>query len=262
MNKKNFILLLAVLLINILLYFNFQTESKYVISFISISAFIAVFLADKKTKNKTASEFSGYYGKVDDNALKYTLMKLMSEVDKANIDVDVLEQVYTNSLKLFETVITDKKTGLIIENHFKNLLQEETLRSSRYNLKFGLIAIKVLNYDEFKQLNIDYNDILRQIYLSTKSFLREIDQIGRYGNEIIYMLPQTNFKGTVTVADKLLSVIQDIKINDDNTRKINVAIGLSEFPINGKNYETLLNVAEKNVVKSERIGGNQVIFNA
>ncbi len=260
MNKKIISLVIFIIFVNILLYFNFQNMSKYTISILSIILLIIFIIFDKNRKYEE-NKFNGYYGKVNDNELKHTLMSLMSEVDKSNVDAEILEQVYTNSLKLFETVITDKKTGLIIENHFKSLLREEALRSARYNLSFGLIAVKVLNFDEFKNSKIDSTEILRQIYLSTKSFLREVDRTGKYGNEIIYLLPQTNFKGTVTVADKLVSVIQDIKLTDNN-KKIDIAIGLSEFPINGKNYETLLNVLEKNVVKSERIGGNQVIFNA
>ncbi len=264
--SENLFIVIFIIVLNAFLFvINDLPILRIGIIILSIIFLILYFTIINKIKEKSLKKETNHSfdlgEEITDNSLKYTLMNIMNEVDKANIDSEILEQVYLNSLKLFETIITDKKTGLIIENHFKNILKNEIARSIRYHLNFGIIIIKIINYKEFKRLKIEKNELLRQIYHTTKSFLRDVDHIGKYGDEIIYLLPQTDFKGTVTVADKLLSVIRDIKFSEENIR-LDIAIGLSEFPINGKNYDTLLNLAEKNVIKSEHIGGNQVIFNA
>lgn len=191
--------------------------------------------------------------------LKFRLNNYLDKITDKNIDINLLEDAYLKSIKIFESLVTDNETGTLLEEHFKLLLDLEINRSTRYKKVFSLLLVKIQN-DNIIQININY--IFKKIVQLSRNFLREIDVIGKYKEKmLVLLLPETSIKGAIIVANRILELSQQLKNNDEKLFEINLAIGLSSFPYNGKNLNILLEVAEKNIVNSDSANGNQIFFN-
>jgi diguanylate cyclase (GGDEF)-like protein len=185
-----------------------------------------------------------------EQTLKSKLIKYINEIEKMDLNTQELESVYQNSIKLFESIIIDKESGALIEKHFMSIVEDEIKRASRYNLKFGIIILQIGQAAEIK-------NILKRLVNILKNVLRAVDVICRYKNGVIILLPQTDFKGTIRTAERIFSEIKD---SPSIEKDLILNIGVSCFPYNGKNYDVLIKVAEKNVEQSAKLGGNKVIF--
>ncbi len=193
--------------------------------------------------------------------LRAMLLSFIDEIERMKIDTDTLESTYINSIKLFQSIITDKDTNVIIEKHFRSIVDSEIKRAARYNLKFGILLLKIYSPDTVKK-TISIKSVIRELSALSRKILRVVDIIGRYKDGLIYLLPQTDFKGTITAGERILKEIKRQKFigKDGNPVEIKVNIGVSAFPQQGKSYESLIKSAEKNIQQAELLGGNRVIF--
>lgn len=193
--------------------------------------------------------------------LREKLLSFIDEIEQMKIDTDTLESAYINSIKLFQSVITDKDTNVIIEKHFRSIVDSEIKRAVRYNLKFGILLLKIYSPDTVKE-SIKIKNVIRELSTLSRKVLRVVDIIGRYENGLIYLLPQTDLKGTITAGERILKEIKNQKFigKDGNPVEIKINIGVSTFPQHGKSYESLLKSAEKNIQQADMLGGNRVIF--
>ncbi|MBI5896412.1 MAG: diguanylate cyclase, partial [Desulfobacterales bacterium] len=108
---------------------------------------------------------------------------------------------------LFEQATTDGLTKLFVHRYFQFLLDQEISRSRRHKKSFSLIMMDI---DDFKRLNDTYghpvgDEVLRGVAKTIKQNLRAEDSVARYGGEeFVVILPETDTKGALTVAEKPL----------------------------------------------------------
>lgn len=192
--------------------------------------------------------------------LNTRLNELLNDIGSENLDTTVLGDIYVKSIKLFQTLVTDKETGAINEKHFKSLFQTEVNRTVRYGKSFSLLIIKVRNASEFAE---GQNALLKRIAGIIRSFMRDVDILGRFREEFLaLLLPETGIKGAQTVGERVLSRVRKETDQEGRPQDLLLSIGISVCPLNGKNVDVLLNEAEKNIANADRLGGNQVIFSA
>ncbi|MDD5067850.1 MAG: GGDEF domain-containing protein [bacterium] len=252
MNKK--ILFILVLLISALMVILLVLRVKGAVLFVSLALLVNFILTLQLSRGALASQ--------EDHIadLKFKLNDLLNELGKDNVDPQLLEDMYVKSIKLFQTLVTDKETGTVNEKHFKSLFQNEINRSVRYNKTFSLLLIKILNHKEFKE---GLNYLLKKVASVIKGFMRDVDVLGRYRDEnLILLLPETGIKGANTVGERIITYSKNIRDEQGNPFNLLLSIGISVCPINGKNVDVLINASEKNIANADRLGGNQVIFNA
>ena len=122
-------------------------------------------------------------------------------------------------------------TGLFNRRHFFTLANIELERSERYLHPLALI---MLDIDHFKIINDTYGHplgdiILEAIALRCKDAMRKIDILGRYGGEEFFiLLPETDQKRAVKVAERLRQNIAESKIQTEKgMMQVTISLGIS-----------------------------------
>ncbi|MFH0702091.1 MAG: diguanylate cyclase [bacterium] len=170
-----------------------------------------------------------------------------------------------NNAQLYELAITDGLTKLYIHRHFQHLLNNEIKRSDRYQHPLSLLMMDI---DNFKIINDNYghrlgDEILKQIAQIILNTCRKIDMPSRYGGEeFAIILPETEKQNAIKIAERLRSKIQGIIVySQDNNVPVSptISIGVSSYPNNAKDQESLIETADKAMYSAKRKGKNCVV---
>ncbi|AFM40650.1 diguanylate cyclase (GGDEF) domain-containing protein [Desulfosporosinus acidiphilus SJ4] len=112
--------------------------------------------------------------------------------------------------------ITDSLTGLANRRYFDEALRTEFFRLKRSGSTLSLIMLDV---DYFKSFNDSYGHLagdncLRQIGTTLKTIAgRAPDIVARYGGEeFAIILPETEYNGTETLAERIRKAVEDLGI--------------------------------------------------
>jgi two-component system cell cycle response regulator len=166
--------------------------------------------------------------------------------------------------ELKRLTIEDSLTGLYNSRHFFDQLDKEIKRSDRYLHPISLMFIDV---DNFKEINDTYghmigDKILALIAKGIKACLRSNDIAYRFaGDEFTIILPETTSREAKVVADRILSkfAIEPLVINEQETPKITLSIGIAEYQMNEGNQQ-FVHRADVTMYEAKRLGGNSVII--
>lgn len=164
--------------------------------------------------------------------------------------------------KLYELSITDGLTKLYVHRYFKARISEELLRARRYGLTLSLIMMDI---DDFKSFNDTYghqigDKVLQEVANTIKRTVRTgIDIPCRYGGEeMSVILPETRSEEAFQMAERLRINISEIIIrHDEKDLKITVSIGISSFPNDSHNADSLICEADKAMYVSKGHGKNR-----
>ncbi len=178
-----------------------------------------------------------------------------------NLMIEKLEQSQ-KALKDLATI--DELTGVYNRREFNKLLKNELERSWRYSHCFSLL---LLDIDYFKKLNDTYghqagDEALRQIAAILKQEFRELDRVARYGGEeFVIILPETSTASAYAVAERIRQVISNYSLSfNGETIKMTVSGGLTSFPEDGNDRESLIHAADQALYAAKRSGRNQIII--
>jgi two-component system, cell cycle response regulator len=135
---------------------------------------------------------------------------------------------------LQQLAITDNLTQLFNSRHFFGQLKMEIERSTRYSHS---LALMLMDIDFFKLYNDTYghlegDKVLSSIGQMIKSCLRSMDTAYRYGGEeFTVILPYTDGKEAVTVADRIQSALKQIVFfpTAQNAVHVTLSIGVTEY---------------------------------
>lgn len=158
--------------------------------------------------------------------------------------------------KTRELSVTDELTGVYNRRYFGNVLQLEWKRAQRFNRDLSLLMCDV---DYFKKYNdtfghLEGDKILKEIALLLSKNLREVDTVSRFGGEeFILLLPDTDKRGAMAVAEKLRHLVQE------NLRDITVSIGVANFPDDVKDLDDLIDHADIALYEAKDKGRNRVV---
>jgi diguanylate cyclase (GGDEF)-like protein/PAS domain S-box-containing protein len=113
--------------------------------------------------------------------------------------------------ELIDQAIHDPLTGLFNRHYFNEVLEQETLRATRYDHPFGLLMIDV---NRFKEINDTLghpagDDVLREIACVLRECIRETDFIVRYGgDEFLIVLTETG-EEAVKAAERIRTAVRE-----------------------------------------------------
>ena len=123
----------------------------------------------------------------------------------------------------------------------------------------------MIDIDHFKTYNDNYGHlvgdvILRELAKSLRESIREIDFIGRFGGEeFSVFLPQTAKDQALQVAERLREIIANTEFSAyDETLRLTVSIGVANFPLNSRDKDFLIEIADKSLYKAKQEGRNRV----
>jgi diguanylate cyclase (GGDEF)-like protein len=168
--------------------------------------------------------------------------------------------------KIAYQAMHDSLTGLanrpaVIEHLDSRFSDSETERA------LGGFALMLLDLDGFKAVNDemghDAGDTLLKIVATRLTItLRDSDFIARLGgDEFLIVLPQISDRDTATVvANKLVQAIGKPYSIKGGEAKVSASIGVSLFPHDGGDRETLMKCADIAMYEAKRAGRNQARF--
>ena len=131
-----------------------------------------------------------------------------------------------------------------------------------------MLAVMFLDLDRFKNINdslghVVGDELLQQVSTRLKSCVREGDTLARFGgDEFTLLLPKIG-KGKDDIgkiAEKINEVLKDPFIIDDNELYVSTSIGISIYPRDGTDMDTLIKHADIAMYHVKDTGKNNFKF--
>jgi diguanylate cyclase (GGDEF)-like protein len=181
--------------------------------------------------------------------------------------LDAAGLAVSNALLYEKTLGLSKIDGLTgLKNHreFKEAFETELRRAKRYGRKFSLM---MLDIDDFKLYNDAHGHpqgdiLLAKISTLIKENLKETDVVARYGGEeFAVLLLETPKEEAFTVAERLRLLIDWCKFPNEESQpggKVTISVGVSGYPDDGEDIDTVLAVADSALYRAKRGGKNMV----
>ncbi|MEH1892429.1 MAG: CHASE2 domain-containing protein [Nostoc sp.] len=158
----------------------------------------------------------------------------------------------------------DPLTGLSNRKFFTEQLYESLHGAQHDNLLLGVLFIDL---DGFKQVNDTLGHetgdrLLMTIAGRLSNSLRASDTVSRLGGDeftvILRAIP--NVQIAAKVAEKILSSIIKPIVVDGDVIRISASIGISVYPYNSQDSETLMKQADAAMYRAKRLGKNRYEF--
>lgn len=154
----------------------------------------------------------------------------------------------------------DPLTGLPNRALFNDRLEHGLAQAKRHGASFAVIF---LDLNDFKKINDTHGHDVGDVVLKTiagrlKEITRDDDTVCRHGgDEFLYILTEIQKEGDIAkIAEKIIKAVQvpcDIRIRElDFSLSISPSIGISIFPNNGTEADTLLESADKAMYRAKR----------
>jgi diguanylate cyclase (GGDEF)-like protein len=157
--------------------------------------------------------------------------------------------------------VTDALTGLGNSRRFREALAAELKRSERTGRPFSIVFVDV---DDFKDINdrvghVQADYTLAAIGQVLAAELRGSDLVCRWGgDEFIILLPETQRADAGTLAERLRSAVAVC----ERCASATISLGVACYPVDGKDYDTLVANADRALYVSKHHGKNTVTQSA
>lgn len=165
-------------------------------------------------------------------------------------NITLRAEIKAKQEKIEEISLTDDLTGLYNIRFLNQSIDIEIERSHRFGSIFSLIFMDI---DDLKKVNDRFGHLTgSRVLIETarilKGNMRKVDIIIRYGgDEFVIIMPQTSKESCFMVANRLRRTIEESVFlkSEDNPVRITASFGVASFPVNAKNKEELLVIADK-----------------
>lgn len=165
-----------------------------------------------------------------------------------------------SSEKLIYMVYHDSLTGLLNRKAFHQHLEKELSHAERYKQQRSLLFIDL---DKFKEVNDTYghdvgDQLLKGFANRVEKILRKADMIYRLGgDEFAVFLTNPQEQTPAVVAQRIVDVMEEpFFIGSKTVDFVRVSIGISTYPIDAADAETLLQCADKAMYAAKRKGNH------
>lgn len=175
----------------------------------------------------------------------------------------IVHETHVASLRArFET--NDALTGLPNRAMFNERLTQALARAERYRKQ---LAVLFIDLDRFKIINDTLGHaagdrLLTQLAAHLRSCLREGDTIGRQGGDEFVVLIEdvSDPQHTTNVAKKILETVAQPYILSGQTVHVTASIGISLYPDDGSDQQTLLKNADIAMYRAKEQGKNNLQY--
>ena len=127
------------------------------------------------------------------------------------------------------------------------------------------LATLMVDVDNFKQVNDTYghaagDEVLRAVAARTRSHLRDIDLLGRYGgDEFVVFLVETELEAARRVGERICQGVAAMPVViDQGPLNVTISVGVARLAEEGPNVAALVNDADVALYAAKKAGKNQV----
>lgn len=176
----------------------------------------------------------------------------------------VVEEQMAHAERIEYLAYHDSLTRLPNRSLFSKLLGQSVSMANRFNRQ---LAVLFLDLDHFKYINDTLgheagDQLLQEVAARLKGSLRESDTAARLGgDEFVVLLPELDQeKYVATVAQKILSAISQPFTLAGQEFSITASIGISIYPHDGLDEQTLTKNADVAMYRAKEEGRNKFQF--
>ncbi len=172
------------------------------------------------------------------------------------------------SLQLQETLryqsLRDPLTGLFNRRFLEESLAREIDRARRKKQFIGIIMIDI---DHFKRFNDTYGHeagdlVLQQVANYLQKQIRQYDMACRYGGEeLVIIMPDASLENTILRAEEIRKGVKKLQLEHDDKQleRITISVGVSCFPDDGLEFQSLIRAADKALYQAKKQGRDRVL---
>jgi diguanylate cyclase (GGDEF)-like protein len=119
----------------------------------------------------------------------------------------------------------------------------------------------VIDIDHFKNINDTYGHamgdaVLIEYAAFLRDLLREDDIVYRYGgDEFVFILPDTGYKQAARISSR---VLKQCHSREFSKIKLTCSIGIASFPIDGRDWISIFNAADRRLYSAKRHGRDRI----
>ncbi|WP_331347049.1 diguanylate cyclase [Cellvibrio sp. UBA7661] len=180
------------------------------------------------------------------------IAEMRDQLNQLNAELEALSQL-------------DSLTQIYNRRTFNELAQQQWMQTKRHQQSISALMIDV---DHFKLFNDHYGHpagdaCLKKVTQAIKSCLhRSTDILGRYGGEeFIVLLPETDAKGAMRVAQSIGEALETLELRHDvspTSQFVTASIGGATcLRTTGHDLEELIKNADRALYKAKRAGRNR-----
>ncbi|MBX3073884.1 diguanylate cyclase [Candidatus Obscuribacterales bacterium] len=180
----------------------------------------------------------------------------------------VVDQVAVGvvNARLYATVqrqaTTDGLTGLFNHRTGQEKLADQMKQAERYQRRISVIMLDV---DHFKSINDTHghpagDTVLKSVAKLIRNSCRDVDIPVRYGGEeFLLVLPEVTQDGATVVAERIRVALKSEPIKHEDVEiSITGSFGVASFPDDADSQQAMLDLADKALYLSKRMGRDQV----
>jgi diguanylate cyclase (GGDEF)-like protein len=193
------------------------------------------------------------------------LGELGTHLNAVHDQIDALfEQLQIQKTEIEEVALHDVLTGLPNRTLFSELARSAVAGARRDGSRLALLFVDL---DRFKAVNDAFghpggDHLLRDLSARLRAALREADVVCRHsGDEFLVLLHDVREREFVAAtADRLLRELEAPFDIDGREAAITASIGISLFPDDAADHETLVRHADTAMYVAKRLGGDRHSF--
>lgn len=171
-------------------------------------------------------------------------------------------ELNTNQQELQHMAHNDPLTGLPNRRLFFDRLEHAISNAERSGKLLGLLYVDL---DHFKEINDNHGHAAGDEVLGTVAHLlgsvtRSGDTVARLGgDEFVILFDEVESRATLLgIAQKLLALLQNRLLIDGKDLQVRASLGISLYPQDGSDAQTLLQNADRAMYSSKRNGRNTI----
>lgn len=174
-------------------------------------------------------------------------------------------QLELSNVRLKQDATHDPLTHVANRSLFETNFQEAIKTAA---VEHKILALLYLDLDRFKEVNDKHghdagDQLLLIVVARLNNILRERDIVSRLGGDELTVILENieNVQAIADIAERVCETIREPIMLRDGVVQVYASIGVSIFPIDGDDMNTLLRVADRAMYYVKDHGGNNYHFN-